>query len=91
MATIDDKPYSSLLENLVKLRPQVKALVEESQELPRIVSTLGKVYGRHPSLRGEVDGDNQRENVDNQQNVKDPEDRRGKGKKPSHRKGNDIN
>ena len=59
----------------------MKALVEESQELPQVVSTLGKVYGRHPSLRSEVDGDNQGENSHNQQNVKDPKDRRGRGKK----------
>lgn len=46
LATIDDKPYSFFLENLVKLRPQVKALVEECQELPKNVGTFGKVYGR---------------------------------------------
>uniref|UniRef100_A0A803LS97 Uncharacterized protein n=2 Tax=Chenopodium quinoa TaxID=63459 RepID=A0A803LS97_CHEQI len=74
MATIDDKPYSFLMENSVKLRPQVNALLEECQELPRIVSTLGKVYGICLSLRSEVDGDNHNENVENPQNVKNSED-----------------
>lgn len=40
-----------------------------------------------PSLGREVENDNQGEEVGHQDKVKDPVDRRGKGKKPSHRKG----
>ncbi|KAL2929752.1 Protein FAR1-RELATED SEQUENCE 4, partial [Bienertia sinuspersici] len=78
VATIDEKS-SSL--------SQVKTLVKECQEVPRNVGTFGKVYGRHPLLGREVENDNQGGDVGHHDKVKDPVDRRGKWKKPSHRKG----
>ncbi|XP_057251444.1 protein FAR1-RELATED SEQUENCE 1-like [Beta vulgaris subsp. vulgaris] len=89
LAIIDEKPYSFLMESLSKLKLEVKALGEGCQEAPQTVNTIGRVYGRHSSQGGGNEEEENRQHIDlgHQQKVNDPVDRRGKGKKPSKRKG----
>ncbi|XP_057249279.1 protein FAR1-RELATED SEQUENCE 5-like [Beta vulgaris subsp. vulgaris] len=71
------------------LKLEVKALGEGCQEAPQTVNTIGRVYGRHSSQGGGNEEEENRQHIDlgHQQKVNDPVDRRGKGKKPSKRKG----
>ncbi|KAK8659544.1 hypothetical protein V6N13_029744 [Hibiscus sabdariffa] len=87
MAIIGDKPYYFLIETLHGAKTQLKILAEECQEHPQVVSTVGKVYGRHISNAHEKESNNQDDGLNRQKEVKDPVDRRGKGKKPNKRKG----
>ncbi|KAK8613250.1 hypothetical protein V6N13_101017 [Hibiscus sabdariffa] len=87
MAIIGDKPYSFLIETLRGAKTQLKVLAKECQEHPQVVSTVGKVYGRHISNAHEKESNNQDDGLNRQKEVKDPVDRRGKGKKPNKRKG----
>ncbi|KAL4323438.1 hypothetical protein GQ457_11G022480 [Hibiscus cannabinus] len=86
MAIIGDKPYYFLIETLRGAKTQLKILAEECQEHPQVVSTVGKVYGRHISNAHEKESNNQDDGLNRQKEVKDPVDRRGKGKKPNKRK-----
>lgn len=87
IATMDDKLYIMFLESLRAAKEQVKASAKQC-EGPNTVTTIGKVYGRHPP---QSETDVQRNDANNnelhQEKVKDPKDRRQRGKEPTHRKG----
>ena len=87
MATVDDKSYLMFMEILRNAKKQLKASAKECQEEPHSIDIIGKVYGRHPSqLQNDVQNGPD-EGVNNQEKVKDPKDRRQRGKQPTHRKG----
>ncbi|CAO2834613.1 unnamed protein product [Amaranthus hypochondriacus] len=87
MATVDDKSYLIFMEILRNAKKQLKASAKECQEEPHSIDIIGKVYGRHPSqLQNDVQNGPD-EGVNNQEKVKDPKDRRQRGKQPTHRKG----